>query len=438
MVKDLNQTLENLNFPLSKQDKKTDDPQKPQPVKTTLAEDSSINTRFKEAMAIPVPANHDHWFIEDLRREGKKEGVLAKFLKKKALGVNEINDLKKEAIQSPGNTRTKIQKLKKLYPYNSELYMLSAVCTNGMLMNSSNRDEVLRGLRFAVKEAATCLLNNGISLYNCESFFAIYFVMLDRFKRAQAKAHGLLTEDPKLVSLRNQLAPAMKSVDFMLSEKSKVVNVINHLKKKLKSSNYTALFDSTDIQEAANNIEKGKPKEPCKFGTATEMMSYVYALSMTFAHTPLLTRLVEKILKLIPDKDVSLLARKISISSIRRFGTFKLALAEQNKDEMIRIAQTILRENKMGLSKMGGQALYHSYEADLFLNLAYVVELTPGLFPPKEYIEMADKAIEAMQVLMEKDMSKEHSFTESAKTHLRRLNQLREENLDTVKKTDGN
>ncbi len=434
MAKGLSQTLEGLNFPLSKAGKKTGEQQKAQAAKPSVADDSSISARFKEAIAIPVSGVSDYWHIEDLGQGGKSDGVLAKFLKKKDLGVDGINDLKKEAIQSPGNTRTKVLKLKKLYPYNSELYMLSAICTNGMLMNSSNRDEVLRGLKFAVREAATCLLNDGISLYNCESFFKIYFVMLDRFKRAQAKAQGMISEDPKLVGLKNQLLSAMKSIDFMLAEKSKVINVINHLKKKLKSSNYIAHFSPADIQDAANKIEKGKPKDPCKFGPATEMMSYVYALSLTFAHTPLLTKVVDKILMLFPDKNVSLLARKISINSVRRFGAFKLALAEKNRDEMTKVARIILKENMLGYTKMSGQALYHAYEADLFLNLAYVVELTPGFFPGPEYVQVADKAIEAMQALMEKDMSKGHAFTESAKVHLRRLNQLRDEELEAVKK----
>ncbi len=437
MAKSLNQTLDTLNFPLAKGAKKdTETAQKEAPAGLQKSVESAVSTRLKEALAIPVIGKSDYWHLEDLSESAKNAGLLSKILKKKEIGLDEINDLKKEAVQSPGNTRAKIQRLKKLHPDNSELYMLSAICANGMLMNSSNRDEVLRGLKFAVREAATCLLSNGISLYNCDSFFRIYFVMLERLKRAQSKILDSMGDDSRLRGSRAQLATAAKSVDFLLSEKTKVNNIINHLKKKLKSSNFVAHFTPDDIKSTAHLIEKGATKDPTKFGSSAEMMSYIYALTLTFAHTPLLTRLVDKILLLLPDKETSLLCRKVSINSVRRFAMLKLAMAEGERDEMVGYARSILKENLMGISKFGGQALYHSYEADMFLNIAYVAQLTPGLFQPKEYLELVDKALNALQTLIDKDMSKGHVYTESANTHIRRLNQLKDEKKAEVKGDD--
>lgn len=426
MAKSISETVDTLKFPLAKQAKQAETPA-PQQEAAPAAGESGLMTRFKEVNAIPIPGRSDYWYIEDLSMASKNEGMLSKLLKRKELTAEEITLLKKEAVQSPGNTRAKIQKLKKQYPNHSELYMLSAICTNGMLLNSSNRDEVLRGLKFAVKEAATSLLSNGVSLYNCESFFKIYFFMLDRLKREQAKVLGMLSEDPRMSKARSELISTIKQTDFLYGEKSKVNNVINHLKKKLKSSHYIALFNPMDIKEAAHYLENGNGKETCKVGTAAEMISYVYALSLNFAHTPLLSRLVSKIMSLLPDKDLSLMVRKISINSVRRFTSFKLALAEQDRDEMMKISHAIFKENLLGLSKWGSAPVYHSYEADLFFNLAYVAELTPGLFPAREYLEFADKAIKAMETLAEKDMSKGHAYTENANAHLRRLSQLKED-----------
>ncbi len=426
MATNLNETVDGLKFPLSKGAKK-DSTVTPGQTPPSSISDSGLASRMKEALAVPVAGKSDYWYIEDLSAAKKNESVFARFLKKKELNSDEITALKKEAVQSPGNTRAKIQKLKKQFPNNSELYMLSAICTNGMLLNSSNRDEVVRGLKYAVREGAIGLTSNGVSLYNCESFFKIYFVMLDRFKRDQARTLGMLSEDPRLRGTRNELNNAIKATDFLYNEKSKVSNIINHLKKKLKSSNYIALFNPKDVMQAVQCITNGTPKDPCKIGTAAEMISYLYAITLTFAHTPLLSRLVNKILSLLPDKELSLLVRKISLNSVRRFCFFKLALAEQDRDEMIKIANSILKENAIGLSKWGGAPVHHSYEADMFFNLAYVAELTPGIYPANEYLGIVDRAIKAMETLAEKDVSKGHAYTESANAHLRRLIKLKED-----------
>ena len=76
----------------------------------------------------------------------KAEKRILGIFKKKSLSPEELKDLRKSSIQSPGNTRIKIQKLKKQYPNNAMLYMLSAICTHGMLMNSSNEREMLRAM----------------------------------------------------------------------------------------------------------------------------------------------------------------------------------------------------------------------------------------------------------------------------------------------------
>ncbi len=421
MSNSISQTVDGLKPPIGKEEKQTAE----KSIKPTFNDTVAIK-KIKEAIAIPIPGKDEYWKIQDLTAARKQgQGILG-FLKKKSLSSSEINTLKKDAIQSPGNTRAKIKRLIEQYPNNSELRMLSAVCTSGMLLNSSNREEIIRGLKFAVKEAATALVSGGISVYNAENFFIIYYSLLDRFKRAQVKALGVMKEEPRLAGSQSQLIISMKIVEHLISEKKKVMNIINHLKKKLKSSLYIARFSPIIIKEAVNYIEKGSPKENCKIGTATETISYVYALAIAFARIPILSPLVNKILRLMPDKNVSLLIRKISINSARKFNTFKLAAIESDREEMVSIAQSIIKDNLTAVQKMGGQSVSHAYEADVFFNVAFITELTTEIFKGGDHARILDKAIQAMESLVEKDMSKGHTYTEVANVHIRKLTSIRE------------
>lgn len=381
--------------------------------------------KFKESLSLPIPTKDDFWVIEGLTNPLKSEKKILGIFKKKSLSPEELKDLRKSAIQSPGNTRTKIQKLKKQYPNNSILYMLSAICTHGMLMNSSNQREVLRGLKLATKEAATSLLSNGISVYNCDNFFKIYFSFIDRLKRYQIKNFDTAKIDPRLENYKNQLMSAMQVVDQLSSEKSKVLNVINHMKKKLKSSQYIVIFDFMRIKEAIRHIETGNPKEKVLTGTAAEVIAYIYALGIAFARTPVLWCLLDELLKLFPDAIRSLLIRKISINSIRNFLKFKISAIEMDRDNMAKIGKLILKDNMLGVQKLEGQSLYQSYETDPFFNIAFIAEMSVGLYKDDDHRKIIDTAISAIDSLIKRDMSKNHVFTEPATNHSHKLQALK-------------
>ncbi|MBU2645496.1 hypothetical protein KKI24_12385 [bacterium] len=382
--------------------------------------------KIKEALTTPIPGKDEFWLIEPIVTPDKSGKKILGIFKKKSISPEELKDLRKTSIQSPGNTRAKIQKLKKQYPNNAMLYMLSAICTHGMLMNSSNQREVLRGLKLATKEAAISVISNGISVYNCENFFRIYFTFLDRLKRFQLKNLETVKMDPRLESYKNQLMHAIQTVDQLSSEKNRVFNVLNHLKKKLKSSQYIVTFDFTRIREAIRHIENGNAKERVLTGTAAEIIAYIYALTVSFARTPALWSLVDEILKLFPDAARNLLIRKISISSVRNFMKFKLAAIESDRDNMAKLGKLILKENMLGVQKLEGQSLYQSYETDPFFNIAFIAELSVGLYKDDDHRKIIDTAISAIGSLIKRDMSKNHVFTESATNHSHKLVGLRD------------
>jgi len=389
--------------------------------------------KIKEALATPLIEKDEFWAIQEISSASKSDSKLLGLFKKKSLSPEEIKDLRKSAIQAPGNTRARIQKLKKQYPSNGVLFMLSAICTHGMLLNSSNQKEVLRGLKIATKEAAIALSSNGISVYNCDNFFKIYFTFVDRFKRFQIKTYDTIKIDPRLDNQKNKLMSAMQIVDQLSSEKSKVLNVINHMKKKLKSSQYIVVFDFLRIKEAIRHIENGEIKQRVLIGTAAEVVAYVYALAIAFARTPILWGLTEELLKLFPETNRSLLLRRISVNSIRNFLKFKLATIEMDRDNMALIGKKILKESMHGVQKLEGQSLYQSYETDPFFNIAFIAEMTVGLYKEDDHRKIIDTAISAIDSLIKRDMSKNHVFTEPAQNHSHKLQNLRDGNKDEKK-----
>lgn len=382
--------------------------------------------KIKEAMTTPLPEKDEYWHLENFNKPDRRDKKILGIFKKKSLTLEEINDLRKTALQTPGSTRNKVQKLKKMYPDNMALYMLSAICTHGMLLNSSNQNEVFRGLKSAVKDAAIALSNDGVSVYNFENFLKLYFAFLDKFRRMQVRIYELVAHDPRLLSRKRPLLNSIQTTDHLISEKIKINNILNHLKKKLKSSHYTTVFEFMTFREAIKHVDLGNPKEKCGIWTATDMITYVHALTAAFARVPVLNSLVDEILKLMPDGNKSLLLRKISISSVRNFVRFKIASLEGDREKMAGIGKVIMKENMTAMQKLDGQALYQSYETDPFFNMAALAQLTVGLYGGADYLKLVDTAIQGVETVVKRDMSKNHVFTEPARAHSFKLATLKE------------
>lgn len=390
------------------------------------AEDSELLEKIKDSLKIPAPQKDDFWKIGDAEDGIKKQKRVLGIFNKKSLNEAEVNELRKQAIQSPGNTRTQLQKLKKRYPNNGLLLVLSAMCTYGMLLNSSNQREVVRGLKMATKEAAQALLMNELSVYNLEQFIRIYFAFLDRFKRMQIRTYEKVLPDPRLDGPKREILNAMQIVDQMLSEKNRLQKIINHLKKKLRSSKYITNFKFMKIREAANHIANGNPKEKCEMGTASETIAYVHAIASSLARIPILSPLVDKVLEQLPDSNKMFLLRKISLNSTRNLSKFRMASAEGDRVAMTRLGKLILKENVNAILKLEGQSLYQPFETDPFFNLAFVAEMTVDLYSSQDHHKILSTAIGAMDAVIQRDMSKNHAFTESATHFQNKLNLLKE------------
>lgn len=392
--------------------------------------DPKLIEMLKETMAVPMPSKDDYWQVEAILQHPNQGKRLFGLLKKKDLPLAEINDLRKSAIQAPGNTRVIINKMIKKHPGNPTLLMLSAVCTHGMLLNSSDKSGLLNGLKSATKDSAMSLLSDGISVYNCENFFKIYFTMLDRFKRSQIKAYDTVRQDPRLERYKSHLTASMKVTDMLMGEKTKSMTVLGHVKKKLKTTSfYTTVITFNDIMLAGRMVERGEAKKMCGIAKAGEIIAYVYALSLAFSRIPILGSLVEKILEILPGSCKPINLRRISIRTSQRLLMFKIAAFEGAQKRMQAVAAKILQENAAGMQLLDGQALYQSYETDPFFNTAIITELAVGVLK-NDREKLLQKAKQAVENVIKRDMSKGNAFTDYAKTHSHRLSELLSEETD--------
>lgn len=379
----------------------------------------------KDAIIIPVLAKDEFWKIEAIGQNSKQKKTFFSSLRKKNLNKDEVKDLKKAIEQSPGNTKIKIKKLRKKFPEDSTLLMISAICSFGMLLNSNDKSEVRNGLRIATREAATALLSDQISVTNINQFFQIYFTYLDRFKLFQIRIYEEMLQDPRMESRKRDFLNALQIVEQLFSEKEGIQEIINRLKKRIKPAMHDARFKFTMIAEAAHHVVNENSNEKCRMGTASETIAYTHAIAAAFSRIPILSPVVDSILTQLPDEPDSFLLRKVSINTKRNFIKFRMAAAEGDKEQMSKIGMTILKENTIGILKLEGRSLHQPYETDPFFNLAYLAELTLGLYEDQKYQETLDAAMKAMESVIKRDMSKNHVFTETATAMSQKLSFLK-------------
>lgn len=384
--------------------------------------DPQLIKRIKTAMAVPSPEKDSYWEIENVREKNQKRKRFLFFFKRRSLSDDLIRELRKDAVQAPGNTLPRINRLRKKHPDNGQLVLFASICAYGNAINSGVKEGAFHSFKAAVKDAAIAIYNDQISLYSMEVFFKNYFAYLDRFRRFQVNVYEEMVQDQRLDSYRRDLLNAIQIAEQFYSEKDGIQKVINQLKKRIKSSMYTTNIDPMMIREAAHHIANGNLAEKGRLGTSSETIAFVHAIISTFARIPILFGVVDKILLLLPDHNKSFLLRKISISSIRNFVKFRTAAAEGDKETMSNIGKSIFRENTFAMVKLEGQSLYQPYETDPFFNIAHLAQLSHGSSNDSYYQELVKAAINAMEEVIERDMSKNNMFTETATKLARKLN----------------
>lgn len=392
--------------------------------KTSKNVNPELTKKVQEVLITPLPELNDFWKIQLLHESEDEEGGILQFFKRKKLSAKELSTIRNDIQLSPGNTKVYIQKLLKKHEHDPVLIMLHAICSHEMIINASEMENKLEGIKHACQEAATGLYNNQISIYNCEQFFKIYFSFLNRLKREQIKAYSLIRHTLHMESHRKKLLLAIRYSEQLCEDEHRVTHIVNFLKKKLKTSKYTTNFDFRNITKAGQLIEQEKGKDEMEHGTANEEIAYIFSLSIAFARVPILEPLVDLILRFVPEGNLQLILRKLSIVSIKNLTRLKLAMTRSDPEAMRRLATEIFEENLAATKLLEGQALHQTYECDPFFNIAIIAELSNGLFNSDYYNAIVENAMQGMENVIRKDMSRKHIFTETAKMHTHKLIQF--------------
>lgn len=386
---------------------------------------------FKEALSVPIPSKDHFWETNGKSLNDKNHNrLLGGIFKKKDICIEKIDELRKAVIQTPGCTRSTIDRLKKRHPNNPALFMLSAMCSYGMLKNSLHHKEVLSSLRIATKEAAISL-NHRLSVYNAEYFFKIYFAFLEKLKRQQIQLVGSTSHQSRDRLPINDLVLSAQLVDQLLSERPKIIQIMERLKKTMLSSQYTNPIEQNQIKLAVSLVLKGKSAEKNPAGTAGKTVFHAYILALMFARVPILSNLVSDILSLFPDDKIMFRLRRISVRSVRNISRFKLAAIEGKRTQMISLGKALVEENLKGAASLGGKPLQQTYEMDPFFNLAISAHLTQGLFGKEIDGRITDVALEAMGTVLKRDISRNSTFTKLASEYTHKLSALRDSLYET-------
>lgn len=389
--------------------------------KTSSAADVQLLEDLKQSYELPIPSKDAYWQLHGQDDSSKFKKSLLSIFKKKELTDEELSLLRQEAESAPGRARVKIQMLSKKYESSSSLKMLSAICGYRMIKNSSNRRGVVEGLRNATRESAIGLLDDGISLYNCENFFNIYFEYLTKFKRFQITTYQKLREKGGYQSSKKMIATAIKTCDSLLEEKTRALKVLNHIKGKFKSSSFVIPWTFNDIQKAGKKVEQNEFRAVCGPAEAREVLVYTLGLADIFARIPILFPLIDSVLKLIPETTTSFCLRKSAIQTTRAFTQLTIAVRESDFERMRTLGKQIFKTANDDLVRIRDQAIKQGFEADPYFNLSRVAVLTFGVFEPKEQKVVLLTAMKAMNRVVKLDMTKNHVYTDSALTMVKKL-----------------
>lgn len=385
--------------------------------------DAMLQEDINLSLKLPLPGADEFWDLGEGRIHKGRRGLM-KIFKRKELTEDELSDLRQEAELAPGRARVKIQMLSKKYAENTSLIMLAALCTYRMVTNSTNRKNQLEGLRAATRDAAYVLINDGISIFNCETFFVLYFDYLTKFKRFQMITYREVRGSITHKSYRKGMATALKVCDSLLDEKSRAIKVLGHIKGKFKSSSYTIPWGFLDIQQAGKKVEQAEYKVICGPAEARETLVYSMALTDIFARIPILNPLVETIMNLMPESTSSLALRKESVKLAQSFTELNLAIQVENEEKKRSLGRHIYKTANDNMNRIASQPIKKSFEADPYFFLSRVTLLTFGSYNAKEQKIMLLNSIKAMKHAAKMDFTKDNVYTESAQMMERKLSNL--------------
>ena len=399
---------------------------------TSRIRDPKVEKKIINATAVLVPKIDPYWVVANILK--KKVSIKNQMSFKSEVSEKKIEKLRESALKTPGATRMEVKKLLEYNPKNRDLYMLSAICTNKMLKNTTgNKQDVVDGLKLGVIDAATAVVSDGLSLYNLQHFFDIYFRFLEQLKIHQIRVYATLNAQGPYASLRENLSDAMQITDLLFEKKEGCLNMLSFINKNFnKSSQMHTRFDLLSIRRGVEYINAGLPTKKMELGTAEEVVNNVLGILQTLVKVPVLEPFIESATKYLGGSNSTMKIKIVGIHSSRLLFEFRIAVILRDVDTMKKLATRIFNLNLSLIKTVKKRSIRHQSEFEPYQNLAYAIEFSASAMGKSKLIEMIKVAIPWLSNVGGLDTSKDHKFGQIADETVMRLDTLLYANMETT------
>ena len=384
--------------------------------------DVATEKALVEATIVLIPKIDSYWKVSNLFAKKKKMKVNLKG----DISDKKLDQLRLTAFKTPGSTKMDIQKMLTIHPRSRDLYMLSAICTNKMLQNTrGDNKDIVDGLKLGVIDAATAVVSDGLSLYNLQHFFEIYFRYLEKLKRLQVSVYSTVNSDGPYAALRMNLSYAMQINDLLFEKKEGCANMLAFISKNFnKSSQMHTRFDLLSIKRAVEYIKAGLPTKNMEHGTADEMVNMTMGILQTLVKVPILEPFVDQAIKYLGSTTPAMRLKIVGVHSSRLLFEFRLAVILREVDTMKKLGYRVFKLNLAMIKSVKKRSIRHQSEFAPYQNLINAIEFSANVLEKNTLIEMCETAIKWLSNVGALDTSKEYKYVKIAEEAILRFDAM--------------
>ncbi len=302
------------------------------------------------------------------------------------------------------NSRKKIVRYLKKYPFSPDLHALKSIqifndMTQGGIMQA--RIDVLGGALIRMSKA---LHNGGLSIFNVNWFISIYLTYLELIRERFVREYnmGVQHRDAEVRLASEKLYPKIVKVPWLADIRNNM-KALATLNRKLKGSAF--------ISENITKIELAKACEVFSRNRVNQLISpgkragnivlIVLTLNVLFSKIPILRNLVNDILKTVPDISRDLVLQKQMILNTGNVFDFKVAIASGNLKLATDLAENLfVRANQIIHDHLENALLIKMFEVDPLLKAIWVSVEAVHLVDNKTAKLRLKKARELVEILL--------------------------------------
>ncbi|MDX2471790.1 MAG: hypothetical protein QNL04_14565, partial [SAR324 cluster bacterium] len=386
--------------------------------------DQRVEKEIVGATLVLIPNVDPYWKVDNIFK--KKKSIKSQLIFKSEISEKKLEKLRESAPKTPGATRMEVKKFLEVNHRNRDLYMLSAICTNKMLKNTKGeKKDIVDGLKLAVIDAATAVVSDGLSLYNLQHFFEIYFRFLEQLKVYQTRVYASVNSEGPYAELRVNLSNAMQINDLLYEKKEGCFNMLSFVSKNFnKSSQMHTRFDLLSIRRGVEYINAGLATKKMELGTAEEVINTVMGILTTLVKVPILEPFIEQATKYLGGSNSTMKLKVVGIHSSRLLFEFRVAVILREMDTMKKLARRVFQLNLALIKTVKKRSIRHQSEYDPYQNLAHAIEFSANVMDKSTQETMIKTAVKWLGNVSALDSSKDIKFARNADETILRLDAL--------------